>query len=271
MLSNIGHKLFSLYSVLFRTTLHGNNMVPGDVFPFYSCDFLFVSLELSHEEAFDSAHSMWQLPLSEGEARKPQGANIDDDDLAKALAAASASQKKENVTRDPSIGKPGDPNLRTSKAYSAKDVWAWFEKTRNKKNRKQQPLVKDAQLEMLRIICQRVCDELEDIANDAPMREPLMWFLHGPPGTGKSEVLKLAKELFVDVCGWQMGLEYQMAALQAVTAQLLNGDTLHHACGINPFGNKSDPKSAQKASQRQAEVAQRVLQWRWLAKLCFAP
>ena len=33
-----------------------------------------------------------------------------------------------------------------------------------------------------------------------------------------------------------MGLDYQMAALQAVMAPLLGGDTIHHACGINPFG-----------------------------------
>ena len=71
---------------------------------------------------------------------------------------------------------------------------------------------------------------------DVPLSDPLLWLLHGSPGTGKSEVLKLVKELFTEVCGWQMGLDYQMAALQAVMAQLLGGDTIHHACGINPFG-----------------------------------
>jgi hypothetical protein len=55
-----------------------------------------------------------------------------------------------------------------------------------------------------------------------------------------------------------------MVALQAVMAQLLEGDTIHHACGITPFGAKTDPQAAQKASQRQAQVAQRVMQWRWL-------
>ena len=55
-----------------------------------------------------------------------------------------------------------------------------------------------------------------------------------------------------------------MVALQAVMAQMLDGDTIHHALGINPFGQKSDPKSAQKASAKQTEVANRVMQWRWL-------
>ena len=74
----------------------------------------------------------------------------------------------------------------------------------------------------------------------------------------------MVKELFRDVCGWEMGLEFQMVALQAVMAQLLEGDTIHHACGINPFGGKKDPKSVLKATQKQKEVATRIMQWRWL-------
>jgi hypothetical protein len=57
-----------------------------------------------------------------------------------------------------------------------------------------------------------------------------------------------------------------VAALQAVMAQQLGGDTLHHACGINPFGEHKpqDDKSRGKASQRQANVAEQVMQWCWL-------
>ena len=62
--------------------------------------------------------------------------------------------------------------------------------------------------------------------------------------------------------GWNMGLEYQMAALQAVTAELLGGDTIHHACGIDPF-MKQDGDPA-KRQQKQQDVAKRLLQWRWL-------
>ena len=59
-----------------------------------------------------------------------------------------------------------------------------------------------------------------------------------------------------------MGLEYQMAALQAVMAEQLGGDTLHHACGINKFASLND--GSNKESQKQTKVAERVLQWRWL-------
>ena len=76
--------------------------------------------------------------------------------------------------------------------------------------------------------------------------------------------MKLCKELFRDVCGWAVGFEFQMVALQAVMAQLLEGDAIHRACGINPFPSKKSAASVQKADQRQTEVAERVHQWRWL-------
>lgn len=34
--------------------------------------------------------------------------------------------------------------------------------------------------------------------------------------------------------------------------------------GRNPFGGKSDPKSARKAPRKQTEIAARIMQWRWL-------
>ena len=61
-----------------------------------------------------------------------------------------------------------------------------------------------------------------------------------------------------------MGLDYQMVALQAVMAQLLSGDTIHHALGINPFVKSGDAQASQRVAQRQTTVAERVMQWRWL-------
>ena len=70
--------------------------------------------------------------------------------------------------------------------------------------------------------------------------------------------------MFEVACGWQMGVEFQIMSVQIATAQLFGGDTIHHACGINPFGQKTDPKTAQKAAQRQTEVAERIARWRWI-------
>ena len=60
---------------------------------------------------------------------------------------------------------------------------------------------------------------------------------------------------------WNMGVEYQVVALQAVMADLLGGDTIHHACGIPIFkrGNLTE-----RNVQKQLDVAKRALQWRWL-------
>ena len=91
--------------------------------------------------------------------------------------------------------------------------------------------------------------------------EPLIRCLHGGPGTGKSFVLQLSSELFTEVLGWVRGADFQKAALQATMAEQIGGDTIHHALGINPFGQKG---SDAKERQKQSAVAERVLQWRWL-------
>ena len=66
---------------------------------------------------------------------------------------------------------------------------------------------------------------------------------------------------FKNVLGWDVGVQFQVVALQAVMADLLGGDTIHHACGI-PVFNKGE--AGDTSSQNQANVAKRVLQWRWL-------
>ena len=115
---------------------------------------------------------------------------------------------------------------------------------------------------MLEIIVHRMSAELENTS--ILVSDPLLWLMHGGPGTGKSEVLKLVQTMFLEVCGWQMSIDYQMMSLQAVMAQLLHGDTIHHALGINPFGDKPNAKGNKNVARRRSEIAQRVLQWRWL-------
>ena len=63
--------------------------------------------------------------------------------------------------------------------------------------------------------------------------EPLLWVMHGGPGTGKSFVVdKIRKELFEQEMGWTHGIDFQVAALQATNASALDGNTIHSAFGM---------------------------------------
>ena len=116
-------------------------------------------------------------------------------------------------------------------------------------------------MEVLEKVAQRMCLELQQEGREQRSDEPLLWYVHEGPGTGKSKVLFLLKELFAK-CGWQMRIGYQMAVLQAVTAEQLGGETLHHACGIQWQIQTADNDAS--LSQKQSKVAERVLEWKWL-------
>ena len=68
-------------------------------------------------------------------------------------------------------------------------------------------------------------------------------------------------ELFDQILCWQQGLDYQVIALQAVMANLLKGDTIHHACGIPVRKKGSD---GEMVLQTHKDVAEQSLYWRWL-------
>ncbi len=116
---------------------------------------------------------------------------------------------------------------------------------------------------MVRIVAHRVKIEMEAVAKgQVPEGEPLRWLMHGGPGTGKSHVIKILRKcFFADLLHWNIGVHFQIVALQAVMAELLDGDTSHHACGIPAFRKFVDNGNLM---QMQMEVAKRVLQWRRL-------
>ena len=61
-------------------------------------------------------------------------------------------------------------------------------------------------------------------------QQQFLWLMHGGPGTGKSHVIKVIREeLFEKQMKWAQGLDFQIGAFQAVNAEQLDGDTLHHA------------------------------------------
>ena len=114
---------------------------------------------------------------------------------------------------------------------------------------------------MIKKVACKIQEDLprEDKRSKAPPGEPLRWVVHGGPGTGKSHVIK--DELFDQVLHWQQGLDYQVMALQAVMAELLNGDTIHHACGIPIRKTAAD---GDVVIQTNRDVAEKCLYWKWL-------
>ena len=83
--------------------------------------------------------------------------------------------------------------------------------------------------------------------------KPLLWLMHGGPGTGKSHVVKIIKEqLFEKELQWEQGIDFQVTALQAVNADSLDGDTLHHALGLQPFLQKKKSKDSANTSSEKA-------------------
>ena len=90
--------------------------------------------------------------------------------------------------------------------------------------------------------------------------EPLRWALHGGPGTGKSHALRVLRtELFDGSLEWEQGVQYQVVAFQAVMAEQLAGETIHHAVGLNKHGDESGI-----SLQRAAELTAGATCWRWL-------
>ena len=96
------------------------------------------------------------------------------------------------------------------------------------------------------------------------LSEPLRWCMHGGPGTGKSHVIKILKdELFGRLLQWNMGVEFQLVAFQAVMAELLGGDTIHHALNIGIF-NKTFPSREGSNEKKNLDAMKAILQLRWL-------
>ena len=112
-------------------------------------------------------------------------------------------------------------------------------------------------------VCRKVASQVvQEILSENPgVLEPLRWAVHGGPGTGKSYVLnRLRKELFEDILGWKQGDEFQVVTLQAVMANDLKGDTIHHAFGLNWQGLGDERISGHKL----LELSAKALRWRWL-------
>jgi len=140
-------------------------------------------------------------------------------------------------------------------------VHRFIEETRKRKKQDCEQYFKSAQLQVLTKVRERVCKGLEEEAHEEDLSRPLLWLVHGGSGVGESETRKLIQKLFVDVLHWNIGIDFKIAALQAVMAERIGQDTLHHCCGIGTGILKYESTSEQ-GMKRQSEIVKAVLQWR---------
>ena len=208
--------------------------------------------------AIERNQEMWSAQLENEKA--VVSTFIEPQALQDVLGAAKASQRREHKFGSAATRAHENPTLRELVGATAQNVEIWLTKKKIELNEDGSLVVNAEQFSALEKVAKRVMQELRQAANgDIDFGEPLRWLIHGGPGTGKSHVIKQVKLLFSQVLHWEMGVEYQVVALQAVMADQLGGDTIHHACGI-PVYNKGEGETPSK----QFEIAKRVLQWRWL-------
>ena len=121
------------------------------------------------------------------------------------------------------------------------------------------------QKDIVRRVVEQIINDSKFLA-DRRRRRPQQFIrlLHGGPGTGKSHVIKTLKEkMFEAELGWTAGVDFQIGAFPAVNADNIDGDTLHHALGLQPFGARKKT-GATSNNKKKIDASARVAQWKWL-------
>jgi len=113
-------------------------------------------------------------------------------------------------------------------------IYRWFRNIQNEEN----PPTPE-QLKVLGYVRDRVLIEyrIEHEGMDLPKgstrrefeEEPLRGLIHGPPGSGKSELIKFVRRFFEEALGWSHGVEFIFVAYQNKVAHAMKGSTIHNA------------------------------------------
>ena len=88
------------------------------------------------------------------------------------------------------------------------------------------------QKEVVGIVEEQMKAEYNDLIKGRQDAEPICLLVTGGPGTGKSFASDSLRQLFESL-GWVHGVQFEIAALQAVVADMLGGETLHRTCKIS--------------------------------------
>ena len=193
-----------------------------------------------------------------------------DKQLRSVLKAAAKSRRREFAPRTPTGWDPrGTPEVEVRQPPPAAALDDWLEQQRGPT-----PWTPEAegltpsQARFLETVIQRLKVEMrEDGVPQAPASEPMRHFLLGRPGTGKSFALLKLRELFETVMGYEAGVHFQFVAFQNAMANLIAGDTVHHALNIvmNYGGSKGRGRQKQSGGTPAQRAAQaRCLECRWL-------
>ena len=81
-----------------------------------------------------------------------------------------------------------------------------------------------------------IAEELQQ-TKPGTKEEPLLGLMHGPPGTGKTDVIKWTQRMFQETLGWRHGVQYVSLAFLNSIAANLDGFTIHSWAGI-PVGEE---------------------------------
>ncbi len=216
---------------------------------------------------------VWQVPAGTAVPGQHTSYEMDESHVKEVLAAAVQSRKKESsfaaLSMTPAHERAAAVTSR--RQATAEDVADWLRALRGRVREDGSAWVNEKQFECVRRVAERVQQELRlqghvrkrgRSADDEDLSsEPLRWILHGGPGTGKSHVVRdvIIKELLEGVLQWTAGLDFQAVALQAVMADLLQGDTIHHACGI-PV-QKRAPRG-EEVLPNAGDLREQFLHWR---------
>ena len=106
------------------------------------------------------------------------------------------------------------------------------------------------QIEYIQRIIDRVMLEAKEEDADkinSAKAEPLLDFITGEPGTGKTEVLKWIREMFETQLGWTHGNEFVFLAQQNTMGDMIGGFTIHHRGDI--------PLNEEDAGRKRAQAA----------------
>ena len=215
------------------------------------------------DEAMDLADKAWPRTPATTAPTKSQHVPVD------VKRALRATRKRTQPVADFDVAKrtARDGTVQQEDFENAlQDIDAWLARlaTPSMSRHAEATQCNERQLAFLERVAHRVKDDLcADHADDSHSRSshpPLRWALHGGPGTGKSYTLRcLRKELFIEILGWKPNVQFKFLTFQAVMADQLDGDTIHHGVGLH--GRNAD---ANMGSARMAELKRMGVLWRRL-------